>query len=302
MSLLVVGTLAYDTVEAPAGRAEDVLGGAATYFSVAASYFGPVRLVSVVGDDFRADDRAFLKERGVLLDGLTERAGKTFRWSGSYLADLNIAETLDTQLNVLDGYVPAVPDAYKDSKCIFLANSPPALQATVLDQVDSSGGFAVMDTMNLWINTAWDELLDVMQRVDMLICNDQEALALTKTDSLIRAGKRLLEMGPRYVIVKKGEHGAFLWSRDGFFYALPAYPIDHVIDPTGAGDSFAGGVMGYLASVGKVDESHLRRALIYGAVIASFNVEDFSLRRMKEITRADVDARYQEFLRFTAHP
>ena len=301
MSLLVVGTLAYDTIETPSGRADDVLGGAATYCAIAASFFVPVRLVGVVGEDFKPEHRTLLEKHGVLLDGLTEAPGRSFRWSGKYsVDDLNVAETLDTQLNVLDGWEPAVPDAFRNSRFVFLANSPPALQARVLDQVDE-GAFKVMDTMNLWIERTWDELQALLPRVDMLICNDKEALALGEDHSLIRAGRKLLGKGPSVVIVKKGEHGAFLWSRE-FFFALPAYPLEHVVDPTGAGDTFAGGVMGSLASAGQVSERELRRAMIYGSVLASFNVEDFSLNRMEQITRQDVDARYREFLRFTAHP
>jgi len=301
MSLLVAGTLAYDTVETPSGRAEDVLGGAATYFSIAASFFSPVRLVSIVGKDFKPEHKTLLASHGVDLAGLTEADGETFRWAGKYEGDLNVAETVDTQLNVLDGYEPKLPEDYRDSRFVFLANSPPALQGQILDQVRSDGAFLVMDTMNLWIQNCWDELHRTMKRVDMLICNDAEALALGEDHSLIRAGRKLLEKGPRIVIVKKGEHGAFLWSRD-FFFALPAYPLETVVDPTGAGDSFAGGVMGSLAAAGEVNEKNLRRARIYGAVIASYNVEDFSLQRMQQIDRADIDRRYQQFLAFTAHP
>jgi len=300
VSLLVVGTLAYDTVETPAGKIADALGGAATYFSIGASYFGPVRLVGVVGEDFRPEHRRLLKEHGVLLDGLTEARGKSFRWSGRYEGDMNVATTLDTQLNVLEGYEPVVPAAFKDSKFVFLANSPPALQGRVLDQVRPDA-FKVMDTMNLWIQNTWDDLHAVLKRVDMLVCNDQEALALAEDHSLIRAGRKLLAKGPRLVLVKKGEHGAFLWSRD-FFYAIPAFPLETVVDPTGAGDSFAGGVMGCLAGAGATGKRELKRAMIYGAVVASFTVEDFSLHRLQQIDRADIDARYEEFLRFTAHP
>jgi sugar/nucleoside kinase (ribokinase family) len=300
MSLLVVGTLAYDTVETPSGRVEDVLGGAATYFSCAAGFFGPVRLVSVVGEDFRQEDRRLLESRGVLLDGLSVAPGKSFRWSGRYAGDLNVAETLDTQLNVLAGYRPRVPPQFRDSRFVFLANSPPALQASVLDQVQK-GAFVAMDTMNLWIEQAWDDLLVLLRRVDMIVLNDQEARAISGDHSLIRAGRKLLDLGPKTVLVKKGEHGAFLWSKD-LFYAIPAYPIEHVVDPTGAGDSFAGAVMGCLAQEGSTEPASLKRAMIYGCVVASFNVEDFSLRRFRQIKRADIDARYREFLDFTAHP
>jgi len=300
VSLLVVGTLAYDTVETPSGRAEDVLGGAATYFACAAAFFGPVRLVGVVGDDFRPEDRTLLEERGVLLDGLTVREGRSFRWEGKYEGDLNVAQTLGTELNVLDGYKPDVPEAFRDSQFVFLANSPPDLQSHVLDQVQQDA-FVVMDTMNLWIQNTWDDLIKMLKRVHMVVLNDQEARAITQEHSLIAAGRKLLDFGPKIALVKKGEHGAFLWSEDSF-YALPAYPLERVVDPTGAGDSFAGGVMGSLAASGAVSDQNLRRAMIYGSVVASFNVEDFSLRRFQQISREDIDQRYEEFLGFTAHP
>jgi sugar/nucleoside kinase (ribokinase family) len=299
MSLLVVGALAYDTVETPSGRVDDILGGAATYFAVGASFFGPVRLVGVVGEDFKHEHRKLLLDQGILLDGLEVRPGKTFRWAGRYAGDMNVAETVATHLNVLDGYEPTVPAAFRDSRFLFLANAPPRTQAHVLDQVP--GAFTVLDTMNYWIQETWDDLNEVLRRVDMLVCNDAEARALAEDHSLIRAGRKLLKKGPKVVVVKKGEHGAFLWGRD-FFHAIPAYPLEHVVDPTGAGDSFAGGLVGSLAASGKVDERSLRRAMIHGAIVASFTVEDFSLRRLRAITRAQVDARYEEFLGFTAHP
>jgi sugar/nucleoside kinase (ribokinase family) len=299
MSLLVVGALAYDTVETPSGRVEDILGGAATYFAVGASFFGPVRLVGVVGEDFKHEHRKLLEECRVDLLGLEARPGKTFRWSGRYQGDMNVAETKATHLNVLDGYEPKVPEAFRKSRFVFLANAPPTTQAHVLDQVP--GAFTVLDTMNYWIQEAWDDLNAVLKRVDMLVCNDAEARAIAEDHSLIRAGRKLLDKGPKVVVVKKGEHGAFLWSKD-FFHAIPAYPLEHVVDPTGAGDSFAGGLVGSLAASGKVDERSLRRAMIHGAIVASFTVEDFSLRRLRAIKRADLDARYEEFLGFTAHP
>jgi sugar/nucleoside kinase (ribokinase family) len=300
VSLLVVGTLADDTVETPSGRVEGTLGGAATYFSYAASFFGPVRLVGIVGDDFRPEDRQLLADRGVDLRGLTVGRGRSFRWSGRYEGDLNVATTLDTQLNVLDGYRPRLPEAYRDSRFVFLANSPPALQESVLDQVPD-GVFRAMDTMNLWIRTAREGLLRVLRRVDALIINDQEARLIAGEPTLIRAGRAILKLGPKVVVVKKGEHGAFLFS-DRFFYAIPAFPTEQVVDPTGAGDTFAGGAMGYLAHAGTVDEAHWKRALLYGSVLASYNVEDFSLNRLRSIGREDVERRFADLLRFTAHP
>jgi sugar/nucleoside kinase (ribokinase family) len=295
----VVGSPAYDTIETPSGRAEDVLGGAATYFSCAASFFGPVRLVGPVGNDFRDEDRALLRDRAVDLEGLEQRPGDTFRWSVRYGEDLK-ATTLDTRLNVFGNYLPEIPAAYRDSRFAFLANAAPSVQLRALEQLPSEA-FTVMDSMDLWIEKEREDLGRVLRRVDMVIVNDEEARAITGEKSLIKAGRELLNFGPSFVMVKKGEHGAFLWSR-GFFFAAPAYPVDTVVDPTGAGDAFAGGVMGYLANAGIADEQHLRRAMIYGLVLASFCVEAFSLEGLEGIDRGDVDARYQEFLRFTAHP
>ena len=300
MSLLVVGTLAYDSVETPQGKVDEVLGGAATYFAVAAAFFAPVRLVGVVGEDFRPEDRTLLESRGIDLEGLTMASGASFRWKGKYEGDMNVAETLETHLNVLDGYEPVVPESYRDSKYVFLANSPPALQMQVLDQVSDSA-FVVCDTMNLWIQTAYDDLIKLLGRVDMAVCNDQEARAITQEHSLIKAGRKLIEMGPKIALVKKGEHGAFLFSED-YFYAIPAYPIATVVDPTGAGDSFAGGVMGWLAHSDSTHPEQIKRAMIYGSVVASYNVEDFTLRRFRQISRADIETRYGEFLEFTSHP
>jgi len=299
VTLLAVGSPAYDTIETPSGRAEDVLGGAATYFAYAASFFGPVRLVGPVGTDFRDADRALLTDRDVDLAGLTTKPGETFRWSVRYGKDLK-ATTLETHLNVFDGYLPEIPKTFRDSRFVFLANSAPAMQLRALEQL-ASESFTVMDSMDLWIEEQRTDLERVLRRVDMVILNDEEARAITGQSSLIKAGRELLNFGPSFVMVKKGEHGTFLWSR-GFFFAAPAYPVDTVVDPTGAGDSFAGGVMGYLARAGIADEQHLRRAVIYGSVLASFCVEEFSLEGLKRISRAEVDARYQEFLRFTAHP
>jgi len=300
--LLVVGTLAYDTVETPAGRAEEVLGGAATYFAVAASFFCDVRLVGVVGEDFRAEDRSLLEGRGIDLAGLSVAPGASFRWSGSYIEDLNVAETRATHLNVLEGYEPRLPEGFRDSAFVFLANAPPALQAMVLDQVGKQA-FVAADTMNLWIDTAREELLGLLRRVDLLICNDQEAVSISGQENLIRAGRALLELGPRYAIIKKGEHGAMLFGAS-MFYAIPAYPVPEVVDPTGAGDSFAGGVMGSLAGAGAgaSSERELRRAMIRGSVVASFTVEAFSLGRLGRLTRGELDRRSETFLTCFAQP
>ncbi len=300
MSLLAVGTLAYDSVETPSGRADEVLGGAATYFCYAASFFGPVRLMSIVGEDFRASDRELLAGRDVDLAGVEVVPGKSFRWAGRYEGDMNVAETLDTQLNVFEDYEPTVPEAFRDSSFLFLANSPPSMQAHVLDQM-RKGTFTAMDTMNLWIDTAAEDLSGVLQRVDLLIINDHEARMLAERPTLIASGRAILELGPQAVIVKKGEHGAFLFSRE-WFYAIPAFPVETIVDPTGAGDSFAGGVMGYLAQAGEVNEENMKRAMLYGSIVASFNVQDFSLRRFQSIDRGAIETRFQEFLRFTAHP
>ena len=300
MSLLAVGTLAYDSVETPSGRADEVLGGAASYFCYAASFFGPVRLMSVVGEDFRASDREILAGRDVDLAGVEVASGKSFRWAGRYEGDMNVAETLDTQLNVFENYMPEVPEAFRDSEFLFLANSPPSMQAHVLDQMPDAT-FTAMDTMNLWIDTAAEDLSRVLQRVDLLIINDQEARLLAERPTLIASGRAILELGPQAVIVKKGEHGAFLFSRE-WFYAIPAFPVETIVDPTGAGDSFAGGVMGYLAQAGEVNEENMKRAMLYGSIVASFNVQDFSLRRFQSIDRGAIERRLQEFLRFTAHP
>ena len=299
MSLLVVGSPAYDSIESPSGSVADAPGGAATYFSIAAAFFDPVRLVGVVGTDFRDEDRRQLEECGVDVAGLRTVEGETFRWSVRYGADLR-ATTLETRLNVFEDYLPEIPREFRNSRFAFLANADPASQLATLEQLPSEC-FTVLDTMDLWIETKREDLERVLRRVDMVMVNDAEARAITGRSSLIKAGRDLLEYGPSFVTVKKGENGAFLWSH-GVFYAIPAYPVDPVVDPTGAGDAFAGGVMGYLSHAGNADEQHLRRAMIYGSVLASFCVEDFSLGRLGALSRKDVDRRYQEFLRFTAHP
>lgn len=299
MALLVVGSIGIDTIEAPSGIATDVLGGAATYFSVAASYFGPVRLVGVVGDDFPAEHRQFLETRKIDTTGLEIRSGgKTFRWRGKYSADMNSRETLEVHLNVLGDFNPQLPDSYRDCPFVFLANGAPTTQLAVLEQMRAPK-LAVADTMDLWINTQHDELLRLLKRIDGLVINDQEARMLADTDNLVQAGRTIQSMGPRFVVLKKGEHGAMFFSRDET-YVMPAYPTADVVDPTGAGDSFAGGYMGFIASNGDSTATNLKRAMACGTVTASYTVEGFSLSRLAQVRRSDIDQRYEEYRRMTA--
>ena len=296
MSLLVVGSIAYDTIHTPQGSRENCLGGSATYFSLAARFFTPVRLISVVGKDFEKKDFELLESHGVDIEGIEISEEKTFRWTGSYKADMNQRETLACELGSFGSFKPVVPEAWADSSFIFLANAHPSVQATVLDQVKKAS-FVVADTMDLWIDTQRDELVALLKRIDALIINDEEAKQLTGSYNLIRAGQSLLGFGPKIVILKKGEHGCFLFSQY-FQFALPSYPTEHVLDPTGAGDSFAGGFMGYLAESGRVNLHNLKKAMAYGTVTASLNVESFGVDRLTEAQRSHVDLRYHEFLQF----
>jgi sugar/nucleoside kinase (ribokinase family) len=299
MSLLVVGSLAFDSIEAPTGTVDDVLGGSASYFCYAASFFTRPRLVAVVGDDFPKQHRQLFGDRGVDLTGLTVQPGKTFRWKGRYHQDMNTRDTLEVHLNVLEKFEPQLPEHFRDSRYVFLANSRPLTQLKVLDQV--RGPQLIMaDTMDIWIREFHDELLALLPKLDGLFLNDSEAELLSKEDNLIRAGKAVRRLGPKFVIIKKGEHGAMLFSHEGVF-VMPAYPTETVVDPTGAGDSFAGGLMGYLASVPDQPPGRLRRAMAYGTVIASLTVEDFGLERLKRTTRQEIDDRlhwYQKMMEF----
>ena len=297
MSLIVVGSIAFDSVETPTGRADDVLGGSATYFAYAASYFTPVRLVGVVGQDFPPAYRRLLENRNIDMSGLETAPGKTFRWRGAYESDMNTRRTLEVDLNVFGTFDPKLPGAFRDSKYVFLANGSPAVQMKVLEQV-ASPALVVADTMNLWIETARDDLMTLLGKIDGLVLNDEEAVMLTETPNLVAAGRHVLAWGPTFVIIKKGEHGAILVTSTDVI-SLPAFPTERVVDPTGAGDSFAGGVMGYLATQEAYHESHLRRAMACGTVVASFNVEDFSLERFKVLDRSEIDRRlglYQKML------
>ncbi len=294
MSLVVTGTIGIDTVITPHGRAEDILGGSAVYFALAASAFTPVRVVGVVGDDFPDAFRSVLTSDRIDLTGLERRAGsKTFRWSGEYKDNMNERETLVTELNVIAEAPPPVPDAYRDSAAVFLANTHPAVQWGMRKQFPKAK-LVVCDTMDLWINTERGGLAELLAAVHGVVINDSEAALLTGHTNVITAGRAVLKMGPQFVVVKKGEHGAVLVTHDGVT-AIPAYPAERVVDPTGAGDSFAGGMLGYLASQGSHDYESLRRALVRGTVVASFTIEDFSVGRLRGLTASELDARVGEF-------
>ncbi len=294
MSLLVVGSIAFDSVETPTDRRDNVIGGSATYFSYAASYFTPVNLVGVVGEDWPAEHTALLESRNINTEGLEIKAGeKTFSWKGKYLPNMNDRETLEVNLNVFETFSPVLPESYKDTPFVFLANGAPTVQRQVLEQV-SKPKLVVADTMDLWINIQKDDLLELIKQIDGLVLNDSEAKLLTGEENLVRAGKAILELGTKFCVLKKGEHGAMYFGEDDC-YVLPAFPTDQVLDPTGAGDSFAGGMMGYLASQDAIDPASIKRALVYGTLVASFNVEDFSLERMKQIEREALEQRFLQY-------
>ena len=296
MSVLVVGSIALDTVKTPVEEHADLLGGSASYAAVGASFFTPVNLVGVVGDDFPQAHIDYFRTRRIDLAGLQIVPGKTFRWSGEYMWDLNTRETRSVELNVFEHFTPVLPAAYQHAPYVLLANIGPNLQNHVLDQMQRPR-FVIADTMDLWINIALDELLRLLARVDMLILNDGEARMLTKETSLIKAAAKIRAMGPAYLVIKKGEHGALLFGPDGQFFSCAAYPLEDIHDPTGAGDTFAGGLAGYLAAAdqGHVTFQALRKAVVCGSVLASFNVEKFSLERLRTLTQEQIDARYESF-------
>lgn len=293
MSLLVVGSVAFDSIETPNGAVDNVLGGSATFFSYSASFFTKPRLVGVVGQDFPEEHKQLLAGRDVDISGLTTEHGQTFRWKGRYHQDMNTRDTLEVHLNVLGTFNPVLPRRFRDSTHVFLANSVPAVQAKVLDQVRQPK-LVLADTMDLWIETQRDSLLALLPRLDGLLLNDSEARLLTGEDNMVRAGEAVRKMGPKFVIIKKGEHGAMLCSANGVF-VVPAYPTPDVIDPTGAGDSFAGGLLGYLESEGTPPPGRLRRAMAYGTVVASLTVEGFGLDRLKRSDRAEIDDRLERY-------
>jgi len=295
MSIVVVGTVAFDSIEAPWGRVERVIGGSATYFALAASCFTPVKLVAVVGRDFGGEYRSILLEKDIDLEGLViDGSGKTFYWEGRYGEDPNDRENIVTELNVFERFRPELPPRYRASRWLFLGNMDPDIQASVLDQAEGRP-FVGCDTQSFWIERKLASLRRVLTRIDILFVNDREARELSGQCNLVRAAKAILEMGPRTLVIKKGEHGAFLFTNEFRFFA-PAYPLQEVIDPTGAGDSFAGGFMGYLANASSFDERHLRRAMLYGTVTGSFACESFSVERLRSITEARIAARFGELV------
>src|SRR5215213_5198592 len=298
MSVLVVGSVALDSVETPFGKADEVLGGSATFFSASASLLTPVQLVGVVGDDYPIAKLEKLAKRGVDLAGLERMEGRSFRWRGRYRHDLNVAETLETHLGVFSNFAPKIPESFRKSPFVFLGNIDPRLQLDVLRQVEKPK-LVVCDTMNFWIESRRPDLIELLGHVDAITLNDAEARQLTENNNLVKAARWIMSKGPKFVIIKKGENGALMFTKDAVFLA-PAYPLEEVFDPTGAGDSFAGGFMGYLAKTGSLDIENLRRAVIYGSVMGSFAVEKFSVERLISVTPKDISARVTEFKRLVA--
>lgn len=297
MGIVVVGTVAFDTIETPFGRGENVLGGSATYFSTSASFFSDVSLVAVVGEDFPDEHVQFLQSRDIDVKGLSRIPGKTFHWTGKYGYDLNEAQTLDTQLNVLMDFRPNLPESYRDAEYLFLANIDPELQMEVLEQVRKPR-LVACDTMNFWISSKPDALKKVLQKVDIVVINEAEARQFTGEVNLIKAARGIIALGCKRLVIKRGEYGVLMFTADSVF-AAPAYPLEEVFDPTGAGDTFAGGFMGYLANTGDLSEDGIRQAIVFGSVMASFNVEDFSLNRMKRLEYKEIEARYKSFKSLT---
>jgi sugar/nucleoside kinase (ribokinase family) len=298
MSLLVIGSVAFDALETPFGKTDKIVGGAASYISLSASYFvKPVNLVAVVGGDFAKSDIQTFQEHGVDTTGLQIRENeKSFFWSGRYFNDMNSRETLVTELNVLADFDPVIPESYQDCDFLMLGNLAPQVQLTVINRLKKRPKLVVMDTMNFWMDIAYDELIQTIAQVDVLSINDEEARQLSKEYSLVKAAKKILALGPKYVIIKKGEHGAFLFSQDDIFFA-PALPLEEVFDPTGAGDTFAGGFIGYLASFEDISFYNMKNAVIHGSAMASFCVEKFGMERLLNLTQEEIQKRVQQFSR-----
>lgn len=297
MSLLVIGTVAFDAIETPFGKTDKIVGGAATFIALSASYFAKkINLVSVVGDDFPTSAIEMLQKRNVNTAGLQIKQGeKTFFWSGRYHNDMNTRDTLDTQLNVLEGFDPIIPDEFQACEFLMLGNLAPSVQMTVIDRLKTRPKLVVLDTMNFWMDIAMPELKALLKKVDVLTINDEEARQLSGEYSLVRAAQKILDMGPSYLIIKKGEHGALLFNREQVFFA-PALPLEDVFDPTGAGDSFAGGFIGYIAETRDISFDNLKRAVIFGSAMASFSVEKFGTERIQNLSQEEVDDRVQQFI------
>ncbi|OHX66256.1 PfkB family carbohydrate kinase [Flammeovirga pacifica] len=300
MSLLTVGSVAFDAIETPFGKTDKIIGGAGTYISISSSFFKkPVNVVAVVGDDFPEEYIKTLENQGVNTDGLQVKEGeKTFFWAGKYHNDMNSRDTLVTELNVLEHFDPVVPANYQDAQYVMLGNLSPQVQSTVIERLENRPKLVVMDTMNFWMDIAWDDLMKTISMVDVLSVNDEEARQLSKEYSLRKAAKKIMAMGPKYLIIKKGEHGALLFHEDKIFSA-PALPLEEVFDPTGAGDTFAGGFIGYLAKTDDISFDNMKKAVIYGSAMASFCVEKFGTERLLEMTEADLEARVKEFEELT---
>lgn len=297
MSLLTVGSVAFDAIETPFGKTDKIIGGAGTYIAIASSYFQKnQRLVSVVGEDFPKETLEDLKFRGVDLQGLQVKAGeKTFFWSGKYHNDMNSRDTLVTELNVLENFDPIIPTSYQGTEFLMLGNLSPTVQRQVIERLEKRPKLIAMDTMNFWMDIAWDELMKTLRLIDVLIINDEEARQLAKEHSLVKAAKKIKSMGPKILIIKKGEHGALLFHGENIFFA-PALPLEDVFDPTGAGDTFAGGFIGYLSTVEEVNFENLKRAIIVGSAMASFCVEKFGTERLMTLTDREIEARVQQFV------
>jgi sugar/nucleoside kinase (ribokinase family) len=297
VSLLVVGSVAFDSIRTPSGHADNILGGAATYFSVTASFFTPVNVVAIVGDDFTDEHQRVFHGRAIDTTGIEHAPGQTFRWAGEYMENINEAKTLDTQLNVFEHFSPKIPSAYLNSDFVFLGNIHPTLQLHVREQMPSARLIA-LDTMNYWINSTPAELKATLAVVDLLMVNEGEAYMLSGCRNMRKAAADIQKMGPRMVVIKRGEYGVIMFMNN-LMFSVPAYPLEEVHDPTGAGDTFAGGFMGYLGRAADFSEPNLRRAMVYGSVMASFAVEDFGLKRLLRLTPAEIDARFREFKSLT---
>ena len=297
MSVLVVGTVAFDSIETPFGSAERILGGSGAYFALASSFFAPVRIVGVIGQDFPQDYLELFSQRNIDIEGIKRERGDTFHWRGRYHEDINVRDTIELHLNVLAGFEPVLPESYRDAEYVFLGNIDPVMQLEVLNQIRRMKMVAC-DTMDHWIRESLDDLKKVLKRVEVLVINDSEARLLSGYSNIVQAARAIMRMGPKTVLIKRGEYGVLQFS-DSSVFATPAYPLEEVFDPTGAGDSFAGGMMGHLARTNDLSERGIRRAIVYGSVVASFTVEDFGVKKLTSVTLPEIEERFQSFIKLT---